>query len=111
MRPRELGALTDRVVAADDLLAFCGCCPHRGQPATARLRRPVALSRRRTSTRGLMTTAPSRTTCRRVAIVLAPLMLALGVLLPSTAHAEWYFTKSGAQSMAKDYVSGHYSET
>jgi len=43
--------------------------------------------------------------------------LALGVLvtvmLTSTgvAHAEWFFTKAGAQRVAKDYVSKHYANT
>jgi hypothetical protein len=37
--------------------------------------------------------------------------LALGMAVPGVAQAEWYFTKSGAQRIAKDYVSKHYADT
>jgi hypothetical protein len=49
---------------------------------------------------------------RRALKLMLPLIVALGVLVPaSTAHAEWHFTKSGAQRIAKDYVSRHYADT
>jgi hypothetical protein len=31
--------------------------------------------------------------------------------VPSAAHAEWYFTKRGAQKVARDYVADYYSNT
>jgi hypothetical protein len=58
-----------------------------------------------------MTSSISRITRRRVAALLAPLMLAVGVLLPGTAQAEYHFTQRGAQIVAKDYVSQHYADT
>jgi hypothetical protein len=49
---------------------------------------------------------------RRIAKLLIPLIVALVVLVPaSAAHAEWHFTKSGAQRIAKVYVSKHYAHT
>jgi hypothetical protein len=40
------------------------------------------------------------------------LLVAIGVMLaPTTAHAEWFFTKAGAQRVAADYVSSHYADT
>ncbi len=49
---------------------------------------------------------------RDLKLVLALVVLALAVLIPAgAAHAEWHVTKSGAQRVAKDYVSKHYSDT
>jgi hypothetical protein len=49
---------------------------------------------------------------RRIGGLLAPLLLALAVLLPVTAaHAEWFYTSQGAEIMAKDFVSKHYANT
>jgi hypothetical protein len=49
---------------------------------------------------------------RRIVLLVAPLLLALAVLLPvAAAHAEWFYTKQGAEVMAKDYVSKHYANT
>ena len=49
---------------------------------------------------------------RDARLVLALVVLALAVLIPAgAAHAEWHVTKTGAQRIAKDYVSKHYSDT
>jgi hypothetical protein len=49
---------------------------------------------------------------RRIVVLVAPLLLALAVLLPVTAaRAEWFYTKGGAEIMAKDFVSKHYANT
>jgi hypothetical protein len=54
----------------------------------------------------------SRISRRRIVLLVAPLLLALAVLLPVTAaHAEWFYTKQGAEIMAKDFVSTHYANT
>jgi hypothetical protein len=40
------------------------------------------------------------------------LLVVVGAMLaPAQAHAEWFFTKSGAQRVAADYVSSHYADT
>ena len=57
----------------------------------------------------LDTFARPRRRIRRAMVVVGA---AVAVLVPATAaHAEWYFTKSGAQRVARDYVSTHYADT
>jgi hypothetical protein len=49
---------------------------------------------------------------RRIRRLIVLVGLALALLVPVTAaHAEWYFTQSGAQRIARDYVSRHYADT
>jgi hypothetical protein len=52
---------------------------------------------------------PGRRSRRTVA--LGATALAIGMAVPGMAQAEWYFTKSGAQRVAKDYVSDRYADT
>ena len=48
----------------------------------------------------------------RLKHLLALVVLSLAVLVPAgAAHAEWHFTKSGAERVAKDWVSKHYADT
>lgn len=47
----------------------------------------------------------------RRAIALGAAALAIGMAVPGAAQAEWYFTKPGAQRVAKDYVADRYSDT
>ena len=44
-------------------------------------------------------------------IALGATALAMVTLPAGVAQAEWYFSKSGAQRVAKDYVSKHYADT
>jgi hypothetical protein len=45
-------------------------------------------------------------------LTLALIVVSLMVLVPvGTAHAEWHLTRSGAQRVAKDFVSKHYANT
>jgi hypothetical protein len=48
---------------------------------------------------------------RYLAILLTAVFASLAVLPIAAAHAEWYFTKTGAQRVAKDFVSKHYANT
>jgi hypothetical protein len=43
--------------------------------------------------------------------LIAPIALAAALLLPAAAHAEWHFTKRGAEKVAADYVSKRYADT
>jgi hypothetical protein len=47
----------------------------------------------------------------RARLVLGTTVLALAIVPVSVAHAEWYYTKSGAQKIAKEYVSNKYADT
>jgi hypothetical protein len=47
----------------------------------------------------------------RRGVALGAAALAIGMALPGAAQAEWYFSKSGAQRVAKDYVSDRYADT
>jgi hypothetical protein len=46
---------------------------------------------------------------RSAAVVLAATLAAIALIAPTTAHAEYFFTKSGAQRVARDWVSKHYA--
>jgi hypothetical protein len=49
---------------------------------------------------------------RDAKLLLALVIVSLAVLVPvGTAHAEWHFTRSGAQRIAKDFVSKEYANT
>jgi hypothetical protein len=46
---------------------------------------------------------------RRTVTLLAPLVVALGLLASTgTAHAEWHYTKGGAQKITRDFVAWYY---
>ena len=47
----------------------------------------------------------------RLSILAAATALVLAVPLTGVAHAEWYFTRQGAQKVASDYVSKIYEDT
>jgi hypothetical protein len=49
--------------------------------------------------------------CSRRNAALGATALAMAMAVPGVAQAEWYFTKAGAQRVAKDYVSDHYADT
>jgi hypothetical protein len=50
-----------------------------------------------------------RRTRRRMALGAATLAAAL--VVPGAAQANWYFSKYGAEQMAKEYVADHYART
>jgi hypothetical protein len=47
----------------------------------------------------------------RRTVALGATALAIAMAVPGAAQAEWFFTKAGAQRVAKDYVSDHYADT
>jgi hypothetical protein len=49
---------------------------------------------------------------RRLALLLAPLALALALLVPAgAAHADYYLSDGQANAMAADFVASHYANT
>lgn len=51
------------------------------------------------------------TTRLKRALVITASVAAATLVPASAAHAEWYFTKRGAQKVAKDFVSKEYQDT
>jgi hypothetical protein len=48
----------------------------------------------------------------RTRLALGATAFAVAAIVPAgVAHAEWFYTKSGAEIMSKDYVSKHYADT
>jgi hypothetical protein len=48
----------------------------------------------------------------RTRVAIGTATVALASIVPAgVAHAEWFYTKSGAEKMAKDFVSKHYADT
>jgi hypothetical protein len=48
----------------------------------------------------------------RITRLVAPLLIAVAVLIPATAaHASYHMTKRGAEQAAKNYVAHHYANT
>jgi soluble lytic murein transglycosylase-like protein len=47
----------------------------------------------------------------RARFVLCTTVLALAIVPVSIAHAEWYYTESGAQKIAKEFVANEYANT